>query len=265
MNDDKFIKELKELATRKKLPTAESLGMEYEHPLKEELTNMNEISEEGLQENELKSQISTEEKTKPKEIIREVKEENIFEKVENLYKEGKTLDEIYHILTDQGYNYETIEEAILALTKKESEIEKIKTLEIEKPMEDIKKKVLEEKPIFEDREYAPLFIKVEKYKEALETIENLENYLKGMSKLFELVNKIEKIRTTNLNALTQIYKKALATASKLYSGLLKPKGIKFEGELVSEVELQKLDSVINDLNKELELLKEEIDNIKSIE
>jgi hypothetical protein len=260
MEDDKYIKELRESAIRKKLPTAEDFDLTYESPFKGDLPKSKEIKEEPKQE------------AKPE---KETQEKTLLEKVEELYKEGNSLDEIYHVLSEQGYSYDSIEDAILKVTKKEN-----KELEEEVPREEKKIEEIEEiekklegpvevekmKRILSDKrlEYAPLFIKIEKYRETLETLENLENYLKGMSKLFDLINELEKIRRMNIEALTKLYHKVMETASKLYSGLIKPKGMRFEGSLVSESEIEKLDSVIKDLNKELVALREEIDKLKGL-
>ncbi len=298
MKDDKYIKELKESATRKKLPTANELGEGYESPLKEKTGNETEVPEKSNQE-----------ESEPKPEKKENKQE-ILNKTRDLYDQGKTPEEILQNLREQNYSYEAIEDAIMSVTgeedkdkseaegesgrqtkgeeKKETESrwqtgdetpkkevkgeetprKEEKTSEIEKrldapPPEESKK--TQQFISDEKMEYAPLFIKVEKYRETLETVENLENYLKAMSKLFEIVNKLEKIRTKNISALTKMYNRAMQTASKLYGGLLKPKGMKFEGGTASESEIEKMDTVIKDLNEELESLKGELDKIRNVE
>jgi len=114
-------------------------------------------------------------------------------------------------------------------------------------------------------DFAPLFVKVGKYRETLEDLNDLENYLKAMSRLFEIVEELEKVRVMNIEALDKIHKKALATASKLSSGLLKPKGMSIEGTRESDVELNKLGDVIGDLSKELSMLKKEVDKLNRLE
>ncbi len=297
MKDDKYIKELKESATRKKLPTANELGEGYESPLKEKTGNETEVPEKSNQE-----------ESEPKPEKKENKQE-ILNKTRDLYDQGKTPEEILQNLREQNYSYEAIEDAIMSVTgeedegesgrqtkgeekketesrwqtgeetpKKDKEVEGEETPRKEEKtseIEEIKKRLdapsLEESKKTqqfisdEKMEYAPLFIKVEKYRETLETVENLENYLKAMSKLFEIVNKLEKIRTKNISALTKMYNRAMQTASKLYGGLLKPKGMKFEGGAASESEIEKMDTVIKDLNEELESLKGELDKIRNVE
>jgi hypothetical protein len=114
-------------------------------------------------------------------------------------------------------------------------------------------------------DFAPLFVKVGKYRETLEDLNDLENYLRAMSRLFEIVEELEKVRVMNIEALNKIHKKALVTASKLSSGLLKPKGMSIEGTRESDVELSKLGDVIGDLSKELSMLKKEVDKFNRLE
>jgi len=251
MEDDKFVKELKENAIRKKLPTIEDLGPNYKLPFKADLPENKETKIEKAEE--------TNKPTTP-----------ILERVKDLYNEEHSLEEIYRILSEEGYSYDDIEEAILKVTREENkkleemprEEKKIEEIsEIERKLDIPESK----KFSFEKRlEYAPLFIKIEKYRETLENLENLENYLKGMSKLFDLINELERIRRMNIEALIKLYHKVTATASKLYGGLLKPRGMKFEASLIGESEIEKLDSVIRDLNKELNALREEIDKLKGL-
>ena len=145
-----------------------------------------------------------------------------------------------------------IEEEPVGLQKKKIEVE-------ERPTTESK---IEEIP---NRDFAPLFVKIGKYGETLDTLQNLETYLNGMAKLFDLVNKLEKIREENISTLNEMYRKASETAFKLSSGLLKPRGMKLEGREESRAEIDALDSVISNLNRELENLREEINKIKVLE
>lgn len=116
-----------------------------------------------------------------------------------------------------------------------------------------------------ENEFAPLFVRVGKYKETLETLNDLENYLKAMARLFALVEELEKIRAVNIEVLDKMHKKALAASEKLSAGLLKPRGMQLEGTRESDVELSKLGDVIGDLSKELTMLKGEVDKINRME
>ncbi|MBN2095290.1 MAG: hypothetical protein JW727_04530 [Candidatus Aenigmarchaeota archaeon] len=113
-------------------------------------------------------------------------------------------------------------------------------------------------------DFAPLFVKVGKYRETLEHLNDLENYLKGMTRLLELVSELEQVRVMNISAIEKLQKKAIATSSKLSSGLLKPRGMQLEGTRDSEVELTKLGDVISDLSKELTILKKEVDKLGQV-
>lgn len=127
------------------------------------------------------------------------------------------------------------------------------------PLEDIKSA---EK---ESGEFAPLFVRVGKYKEVLETLEDLDSYLQAMSRLFGLVEELEKVRVMNIAVLKKMYKNALETSAKLSSGLLKPRGMHLEGRTETRTELGRLDDVISDLNKELSALKVEVEKLSKVD
>ncbi|RLJ00876.1 MAG: hypothetical protein DRP06_00870 [Candidatus Aenigmatarchaeota archaeon] len=300
MEDDKYINNIKEGVTGSKLPTMDDLKTEYNSPLETpppiqsgQTIQENPIPELSPIQNRMASspentaspepQVSGEKKTNEVEF-----KEILFNKLTQLHDEGKTIDEIYGALKSQGYGYENIEEAILRLVEAETNPETAgKPIKPEVPQRPVMRPIQEELPHREimrknelmatkytspvkidempKNEFAPLFVKVGRYRETLETIENLENYLRGMSKLFDLVNELEKIRVMNITALNKMYQKASITASKLYSGLLKPKGMKLEGDLESKVEMDKLEEVVSDLNNELTNLRDEIEKIKNIE
>ncbi len=304
MEDDKYINNIKEGITGSKLPTIDDLKTEYnplpETPLptqvqSEQTTQTNSIPElSPIQEQMSATQVNT---TIPRNAESQVNgekrgneekfKETLLNKLVQMHGEGKTIDEIYSILKAQGYGYKNIEEAILKLVESEANPKTAgETIKPEIPQKPIMHPTREEMPHREIRpkeelmatkpvpsievgempknEFAPLFVKVGRYRETLETIENLENYLRGMSKLFDLVNELEKIRVMNITALNKMYQKASMTASKLYSGLLKPKGMKLEGNLGNKVEMDKLGEVVSDLNNELTNLKGEIEKIKNI-
>jgi hypothetical protein len=115
-----------------------------------------------------------------------------------------------------------------------------------------------------DNEFAPLFVRVGKYRETLETLHDLQNYLKAMSRLFQIVEDLEKIRVMNISALNKLHGKALETGSRLSAGLIKPRGLHLEGRRETEVELGRLDEVITDLSKELSALKDEVIKLSKI-
>ncbi|MCK4429299.1 MAG: hypothetical protein KAU95_02900, partial [Candidatus Aenigmarchaeota archaeon] len=187
---------------------------------------------------------------------------------------------IYSILKSQGHPYQEIEEAMYKLVKggtqpTDAENHLVKPDKTQMPTanakpEQMPPKIKTEKSASEipqnlNSEFAPLFVKIDKYNETIETLGNLQIYLKEMSKLFELSNELERIRASNISAMNKMYSQCTETAERLYGGLLKPKGMKMEGERRSQAEIGKLDDVISDLNKELSVLRDEVDRIKNID
>ncbi|OYT43510.1 MAG: hypothetical protein B6U88_00800 [Candidatus Aenigmarchaeota archaeon ex4484_56] len=256
MDEEKYIKELKEIAVGKKLPTIDDLEIsDYkDQGGGEEATAIQQPKEQIQQPIEPKQDVKNSEEKFKSELL---------EKIKKLKSEGKNIDEIYYILKDQGYSYKNIEEILLSDQKEELPV--TKKLDNLDKVSKIKDTEQPRRHLEIEREFAPLFVKIDKYQETLENLENLENYMKAISRLLEISNELERIRATNMSAIQKMYQKVNATASKLYSGLLKPKGLKVEGHIESEFEVDRLDEIINDLNKELSILKDEINKIRSIE
>ncbi len=274
MEDNKFVRDLKEGVSRRKLPVKEDLGPGYTSPFEESTTPNSELPSDEKTEDLSEEEITKNKKELSEEEITENKKD-ILAKVKELHREGKTIDEIYSTLKEQGYSYQSIEGAVLELVKEEKQSRQEERIEEPKKFEVPKEKIsLEENPSTEPKsteeseekgDFAPLFIRVGKYRETIKTLQNLENYLNGMAKLFNLVNRLEEIRGNNINTLNKMYKKASETASTLSSGLLKPRGMKLEGGKESRAEMDELNKIISNLNTELGTLKEEVDKIKVLE
>lgn len=275
MEDEKFVRELKETIKGKKLPTLSDLGEGYKSPFDE----MPDLDSKESQHKEFRKPITEKpaiiKVDKPKAEPKDKSKKDLIDKVESLHSTGKTIDEIYRILKGQGNSYDEIEEAILSLIKEEkTEPFNLEDdfVELKEPARTSNKEELafdnsksETKPAKEyDEDFAPLFVKVGKYKETLETLENLENYLNGMARLFELANELEVVRASNIAAMNKMFEKASRTASTLSTGLLKPRGMKIEGALESKASIDNLGEVISELNKELAILKTEIGKIKEL-
>ncbi len=278
MEDNKFVRDLKEGVSRRKLPVKEDLGPGYTSPFEESTTPNSELPSDEKTEDLSEEEITENKKELSEEERKEKQTENkkdILAKVKELHREGKTIDEIYSTLKEQGYSYQSIEGAVLELVKEEKQSRQEERIEEPKKFEVPKEKIsLEENPSTEPKsteeseekgDFAPLFIRVGKYRETIKTLQNLENYLNGMAKLFNLVNRLEEIRGNNINTLNKMYKKASETASTLSSGLLKPRGMKLEGGKESRAEMDELNKIISNLNTELGTLKEEVDKIKVLE
>jgi len=246
---DEFIEKLKGALEDKKLPTSEELTG-YISPFEEE--HPKEIEELAKSEVEKKEE--------------ERKIEEAKEKAKELYEQGLTIKEISGILRKEGYPLKEIEQALLELIREKREEVKPEAISAppKKPAAEEKKvEVKEEEFHPEEGEFAPLFIKVERYRQVLQNLEELKVFNKNIGRLLQISQELEGIRRDNLATLFKMFQKVNEKIESLYSGLLKPSSLKVPG-VEARVEITKLDDVLEDLKKEITILRDEIEKIKSL-
>jgi len=246
---DEFIEKLKGALEDKKLPTSEELTG-YISPFEEE--HPKEIEELAKSEVEKKEE--------------ERKIEEAKKKARELYEQGLTIKEISSILRKEGYPFKEIEQALLELIREKREEIKPEAISAppKKPAAEEKKvEVKEEEFHPEEGEFAPLFIKVERYRQVLQNLEELKVFNKNIGRLLQISQELEGIRRDNLATLFKMFQKVNEKIESLYSGLLKPSSLKVPG-VEARVEITKLDDVLEDLKKEITILRDEIEKIKSL-
>ena len=246
---DEFIEKLKDALEDKKLPTSEELTG-YISPFEEE--HPKEIEELAKSEVEKKEE--------------ERKIEEAKKKARELYEQGLTIKEISSILRKEGYPFKEIEQALLELIREKREEVKPEAIPAppKKPAAEEKKvEVKEEEFHPEEGEFAPLFIKVERYRQVLQNLEELKVFNKNIGRLLQISQELEGIRRDNLATLFKMFQKVNEKIESLYSGLLKPSSLKVPG-VEARAEITKLDDVLEDLKKEITILRDEIEKIKSL-
>ena len=245
---DEFLEKLKGALEDKKLPTSEELTG-YTSPFEEERPK--EIEELAKSE---------EEKREEERKIEEAKK-----KAKELYEQGLTIKEISSVLRREGYPFKEIEQALLELIREKREEVKPEPIltQAPKPEEEKKAEVREEEFHPEEGEFAPLFIKVERYRQVLQNLEELRAFNKNIGRLLQISQELEGIRRDNLATLFKMFQKVNEKIESLYSGLLKPSSLKVPG-VEARVEITKLDDVLEDLKKEITILRDEIEKIKSL-
>ncbi len=246
---DEFIEKLKGALEDKKLPTSEELTG-YISPFEEE--HPREIEELA------KSEV---EKKEEERRIEEAKK-----KAKELYEQGLTIKEISSVLRREGYPFKEIEQALLELIREKREEIKPEAISAppKKPAAEEKKvEVKEEEFHPEEGEFAPLFIKVERYRQVLQNLEELKVFNKNIGRLLQISQELEGIRRDNLATLFKMFQKVNEKIESLYSGLLKPSSLKVPG-VEARAEITKLDDVLEDLKKEITILRDEIEKIKSL-
>ncbi len=138
------------------------------------------------------------------------------------------------------------------IVRPETVHEQSKSEAVESKKEEVKTEAKESKPTF-----APLFIKLERYKQILEIMEYLKNTMGMIRNNFAVLAELEKLRADNLKMIQMTVEKVEKKLKELDSEFLRPEGFEEKTEEYRDItELQttlsNLDKKIKDLQSELE-------------
>lgn len=136
-------------------------------------------------------------------------------------------------------------------------------------VEDIKDMLDEETPVRHEHEElptersegAPLFVKVEKYRELITTIHELKLFLQSTKQLFTLVNEIESVRSDAYTVLRATMQRLEKSITEMDSGLLRPRGLDAGYEPRQSEDVNHIESSLDDLHKQLMELKREFQQL----
>lgn len=109
-------------------------------------------------------------------------------------------------------------------------------------------------------EFAPLFVKIDRYKEILQKLEEIKVSLHGMTDVMILLNEIEHIRDSTVKALRQSVTDLTDALIALDSEFVRPQDV--EIDVPRSRERTRVESYVSDLQSELAALKKELNKIK---
>jgi len=117
-------------------------------------------------------------------------------------------------------------------------------------------------------ESAPLFIKLDRYKNILHTISDLRNIVTKVKNAFEMFSEMERVKAENLRVLEAAIQKVEARIVDLDSEFLRPAGLSQTQQQENlQYEQQQEDNglhgMIEDLRGQIDKLKEELNQIGS--
>jgi hypothetical protein len=112
----------------------------------------------------------------------------------------------------------------------------------------------------EARPYAPLFVKLTKYKEILSNVEFLMGTVDALKSQLELQNELSRLQMENSKSLQQSVEKIIGMLGKLDSDFLKPATIggSDEGDAMGG-EADSLQKTLTDLRAQIDSLKQDLD------
>ncbi len=105
---------------------------------------------------------------------------------------------------------------------------------------------------------APLFVKVDKYREALMNLQEIKSLLSGTKQLFTILNDIETIRTETLKLLRATLQRTERNVVELDSGLLRPSNLPEMPSSEHAIKTAHTEEALSDLQEQVNSLKKEL-------
>jgi len=144
-------------------------------------------------------------------------------------------------------------ERVPSLPVPESGLEVETKLEQEKQTE-IKREIEKRQP-----EYAPLFVKIERYKDILNTLNEIKAGLIAIRDVVSLSNELQRLMIDMTKMLNSTVNKVDTKIIELDEEFLRPKGYEEELPQPMTPDVENLGVVVDDLKSKIERLKSEID------
>jgi hypothetical protein len=111
----------------------------------------------------------------------------------------------------------------------------------------------------EKQNFAPLFIKIDRYKNILRSLSELKTTLAIAKNAFVMLEQMEKIKSDNLNLISNAMDKVEKKLVVLDAEFLRPSG--FQDEMSDTYEMESLQGVISDLRTQIEELKNDMQQV----
>jgi chromosome segregation ATPase len=141
------------------------------------------------------------------------------------------------------------------VTPKSTELEEVKkAVEGEKPEVEAEPEKLPPEP----ETYAPLFVKIERYKEVLNLLSEIKTTIVTLKNAFSVINELEKLRSETMKTIQASLNRVDTKVLSLDREFLRPKGYEEELPEHFEPEVENLSVIVEDLKSQVEKLKSKI-------
>lgn len=144
--------------------------------------------------------------------------------------------EVIESLKKEGFSAEEIDKALVELSKH---------------IVEMPKEVKREKPMI-----APLFIKLDRYRQILSHLQELRRTLGSIKNAFSILNELDRLRYENMKSLQGTIELVDKKLADLDSEFLRPAG--FQEEVPSEEYVEGLETELDDLKNQVNELKSEL-------
>jgi hypothetical protein len=106
---------------------------------------------------------------------------------------------------------------------------------------------------------APLFVKVEKYREILTTLQEMKLFVSGVKQLFAILHELETVRGDAINVMRATVQRLEKSMMEVDSELLRPRGVSLGDISPSEGHI---DNTLEDLQNQLAELRKELQSMR---
>ena len=154
---------------------------------------------------------------------------------------------------------------LMFFSKKEKKEKKSDVADIKEAMEPVPERPPEynEAPAMPgEKDFAPLFVKVDKYKETLASLQEMKVFVSGIKQLFNIMHDIDTIRVDALKIMKATTMRLERNLLELDGELLRPKGFDLAELEHGEVEIHNIEDSLSDLQKQLSGLRKELQEWK---
>jgi hypothetical protein len=109
---------------------------------------------------------------------------------------------------------------------------------------------------------APLFVKVDKYREVLTTLQEVKLFMAGVKQLFGLVNEIEAVRSDAVNIMRATVDRLEKSIVEIDSELLRPRGVTMTDYDRTSSEIGHVEQSLTDLQNQLADLRRQLQGMR---
>ncbi|TRZ54477.1 hypothetical protein D4Q76_02380 [archaeon] len=113
--------------------------------------------------------------------------------------------------------------------------------------------------------FAPLFIKIDRYQEILNSIENLKSILLGVRDLLNLMQQLDRIKIESETLLNKNIQEVILIISNMDKEFIRPKGVsveEFVPDMHDNMGYEKVGNYIGDLQRELDNLRSQLQTLR---
>ncbi|MBI4896555.1 MAG: hypothetical protein HY832_03335 [Candidatus Aenigmarchaeota archaeon] len=109
---------------------------------------------------------------------------------------------------------------------------------------------------------APLFVKVEKYREILMHMQEMKLYISGTKQLFALMQELDAIRADAIKTYRASMQRLEKSVQQVDSELLRPRGIMMADFAHGDQDVKHLEDSLSGLQRQLQDLKKELQTLQ---